>query len=107
MKYAPPHYSKLTSGFCVVDLGYYRDEAEFLTRVEEDAIAFKPQGDLIHAYTRPSPSASGKGKGIAALTPEDKDAVVYEVYHVCLSSSFVLMGEFYDSCLGYMANPWL
>jgi histone acetyltransferase 1 len=51
-------------------------------RVEEDATTFKPHGDLIHTYTRPSPSASGKGKGSAPLNLEDKDAIVYEVYHV-------------------------
>lgn len=62
--------------------GYYKDEAAFLMRVEEDATTFKPHGDLIHTYTRPSLSASGKGKSIAPLSPEHKDAVVYEVYHV-------------------------
>lgn len=58
-------------------------------RVEEDATNFKPHGDLIDTYTRPSPSASGKGKSIAPLSPEHKDAVVYEVYHV----------RFLQSCL--------
>lgn len=66
-----------------LSVGYYKDEAEFLTKIEEDSITFKPHGDLIHSYTRPSPAATGKGKGVANLSPESEDAVVYEVYHVC------------------------
>jgi len=66
-------------------------------RIEEDATTFKPHGDLIHTYTRSSPSASGKGKSIAPLGPEHKDAVVYEVYHVrflqsCLNDSVIKEG---------------
>jgi histone acetyltransferase 1 len=65
--------------------GYYRDEAEFLARVEEDATTFKPTGQLIYSYTRPSPVQNGKGKGTAnnrILDPESEDTVVYEAYHV-------------------------
>ena len=65
--------------------GYYRDEAAFLARVEEDATAFKPHGDLIHTYTRASPSAMGKGRGVAPPGSDGEDAVVFDVYHVRLS----------------------
>ncbi|KAF8232288.1 histone acetyltransferase type B catalytic subunit, partial [Tricholoma matsutake] len=64
--------------------GSYRDEAEFLARAEEDATSFKPSGQLIYSYTRPSPVHSGKGKGAAEienLDPESEDAIVFEVYH--------------------------
>ena len=47
----------------IADVGYYTDEAEFSKRVSEDALAFKPHGERIHTYTRPSPTAAGKGKG--------------------------------------------
>ena len=65
--------------------GYYKDEAEFLARVEEDAMTFRPSGQLIYSYTRPSPVQSGKGKGVAnprTLDPESQDVVVFEAYHV-------------------------
>lgn len=66
---------------------YYKDEAEFLARVEEDATTFKPSGQLIYSYTRPSTVHSGKGKSAANiqnLDPESEDAVVFEVYHVSI-----------------------
>ncbi|KAF7970666.1 hypothetical protein HWV62_23316 [Athelia sp. TMB] len=61
--------------------GYLTDESAFLARVEADATNFKPYGELIHTYTRPSPSATGKGKSVGPLSPESEDAVVFEVYH--------------------------
>ena len=62
---------------------YYRTEAEFLARVEEDASSFRPPGVKIHSYTRAAPHSSAKGKGAAAtLSEDDPDAVVYEVWHV-------------------------
>lgn len=69
---------------------YYKDEAEFLSKVEEDSTAFKPHGDLIYSYTRLSPAAGGKGKGTAPPDPESEDAVVFEVYHVCICHYFFL-----------------
>ncbi|KZV70737.1 histone acetyltransferase type B catalytic subunit [Peniophora sp. CONT] len=61
---------------------YYKSEADFLARVEEDAESFKPFGEKIYSYTRPSPASRSKGKSTAPVLPEeDEDAVVYEVYH--------------------------
>lgn len=48
---------------------------------------FKPLGDKIHSYQRISPSAHGKGKGVASetdLDPGSEDVVEYEVYHVSI-----------------------
>jgi hypothetical protein len=109
---SPSHYTKLTFGSFVYGTGYYRDEEAFLMRVEEDATAFKPHGDLIYTYTRPSPSASGKGKSIAPLSPENSDAVVYEVYHVRLQQFYFfrclgLERALPALCSGHMANTWL
>lgn len=92
-------------------IGYYKDEAEFLNRVEEDATSFKPHGDLIHTYVRPSPSAVGKGKSksAAALNAQSEDAVVFEVYHVrsCAITGCTrrLIGE-YVRYSGHMEYPW-
>ncbi|KAJ3568423.1 hypothetical protein NP233_g5719 [Leucocoprinus birnbaumii] len=61
--------------------GYYTDETEFEKRVEEDATSFKPCGELIYSYTRPSPS-KGKGKGAATGKATAEDDIVYEVYHM-------------------------
>ncbi|KAL0577366.1 histone acetyltransferase 1 [Marasmius crinis-equi] len=61
-----------------------RDEAAFQKRVEEDALNFKPIGQPVYTYTRPSPRSKGKGKHTFEgnlLHPESEDAVVYEVYH--------------------------
>jgi histone acetyltransferase 1 len=57
------------------------DEEAFLTRVEEDAVLFKPTGKLIHSYTHPVPSTSEA----SSATPEQ---VEYEVYHVTVMSTF-------------------
>lgn len=57
------------------------DEKAFLTRVEEDAISFKPTGKLIRSYTRPVPSTSEA----SSATPEQ---VKYEVYHVIVMNTF-------------------
>lgn len=80
-------YSPFSSCPNLCATGYYTDEASFLARVAEDATSFKPTGQLIHTYTRPSPfdSDKGKGKGPAqqhSLDSESEDAVVFEVYHV-------------------------
>ena len=68
-------------------LGYYTDEQAFLQRVEEDAESFRPPGQFIYSYTRPSPNSASKGKrkrtGTSqALNAADEDVVEYEVYHV-------------------------
>ena len=66
--------------------GYYTDETSFLNFVESDAVTFKPQGQKIFSYTRPSPhSSSTKGKGksnIQDLDPQSEDAIEFEVYYV-------------------------
>jgi len=52
--------------------------------VEHEATGFKPLGNNIHSYQRPSPSSRGKGKGVASATyldPESEDVIEYEVYH--------------------------
>lgn len=53
---------------------YETDEAAFLTRVQEDAVSFKPIGSVVHTYTRPAPSTSGSGSAT-------REVVEYEVYH--------------------------
>ncbi|KAF9448901.1 histone acetyltransferase type B [Macrolepiota fuliginosa MF-IS2] len=59
--------------------GYYTDEEAFGKCVEEDATTFKPYGELIYSYTKPSP-VKGKGRGVSRAARAAKD-VVYEVYH--------------------------
>ena len=63
---------------------YFRTESEFLARVEEDAVSFRPHGEKIASYTRVAPNSEKRGKGAAVVTlPEDDpDAIVYEVWHV-------------------------
>ena len=69
--------------------GYYQVESEFLARVEEDAVSFRPPGEKISSYTRAAPDSATKGKGAAVTLPEDDpDAVVYEVWHVRLLPPF-------------------
>ncbi|EKM83090.1 hypothetical protein AGABI1DRAFT_69279 [Agaricus bisporus var. burnettii JB137-S8] len=66
---------------------YYKDESAFEKRVEEDAINFKPFGELIYSYTRPPPS-KGKRKR-SAKTSRNTSAqgdVTYEVYHTTWST---------------------
>ncbi|TFK72215.1 histone acetyltransferase type B catalytic subunit [Pluteus cervinus] len=90
------HTSKLNAATTVDDVeeilssaippGYMTDEADFLARVEEDAVSFRPSGQLLYSYTRPSPYTidKGKGKEVANAQPPDsesEDAVVFEVYH--------------------------
>jgi hypothetical protein len=62
-------------------LDYSTDEEAFLSRVEQDAVTFKPSGQMIYSYTRPSPAVVRKGKE----TPDSEsgDAIVFEVYRVC------------------------
>ncbi|KAF4614777.1 hypothetical protein D9613_003276 [Agrocybe pediades] len=66
--------------------GYITDEEAFLKKVEEDAETFRPPGQLIYSYTRPSPKSSSKGKrkrdgNNQALDPSSEDVVEFEVYH--------------------------
>ncbi|KAH9939593.1 histone acetyltransferase type B catalytic subunit [Amylocystis lapponica] len=63
---------------------YYTDEADFIARVEADAIAFRPPGKRISHYLRPARLPSRKGKNVAisrVLSPEDEEIVEFEVYH--------------------------
>lgn len=59
--------------------GYETDEATFLSRVEEDAISFKPIGKLIHSY-KPSPRTST----LPDVSDTSEETVEYEVYHATL-----------------------
>jgi len=66
---------------------YNRTESEFLARVEEDAVSFRPHGEKIASYTRVAPNNATKGKGATVTLPEDDpDAIVYEVWHVRASN---------------------
>lgn len=60
---------------------YDTDEAAFLTRVQEDAVSFKPIGSVVHSYTRPASSTSGSGSAT-------QEVVEYEVYHVSVMNTF-------------------
>ncbi|EJD53024.1 histone acetyltransferase type B catalytic subunit [Auricularia subglabra TFB-10046 SS5] len=60
---------------------YYRNEADFLQRVEQDATAFRPLGTKIASYARRAESAKGKTRSTEAVSEDDDDAVVYEAYH--------------------------
>lgn len=59
---------------------YDTDEAAFLTRVQEDAVSFKPIGSVVHTYTRPAPGTSGSSSAT-------REAVEYEVYHATWNDS--------------------
>ena len=88
--------------------GYYTNESEFLARVEEDATSFKPPGQLIYSYTRPSPIMNERGKGTADvqnLDPESLDAMVFEVYHV--SVSLLSPGRLPTPIQGDMEYSWI
>jgi len=63
--------------------------------VERDAMQFRPLGTKIHSYQRVSPSAQGKGKGVAYTTnldPESEDVIEYEVYHVSVFLPWAAFG---------------
>jgi histone acetyltransferase 1 len=67
--------------------GYKRDEAAFSRLVEEQSTSFKPLGEKVYSYKRASPSAKGKGKGVALpenLDPDGENTIEYEVYRVRL-----------------------
>ncbi|KAI0759471.1 acyl-CoA N-acyltransferase [Irpex lacteus] len=57
--------------------GYTNDLDKFLQVVESDAISFKPLGQKIHSYTRPSRSNAPLGSSKASTD----DIIEYEVYH--------------------------
>ncbi|KAI5987564.1 acyl-CoA N-acyltransferase [Pisolithus albus] len=59
--------------------GYETDEAAFISRVEEDAVSFKPIGKLIHSY-KPSPRTST----LPDASDTSEETVEYEVYHATL-----------------------
>ncbi|PFH52471.1 hypothetical protein AMATHDRAFT_139905 [Amanita thiersii Skay4041] len=65
--------------------GFLRDEATFLQQVETDAESFRPHGELVDSYTRPSPQAisrsKGKSTGIGIGELKSEDTIEYEVYH--------------------------
>ncbi|TCD60783.1 histone acetyltransferase 1 [Steccherinum ochraceum] len=65
--------------------GYYKSEAEFTKRVEEDATTFKPYGTLIHSYSRSARKMSSGRKNASlpqpVYNPNDDEIVEFEVYH--------------------------
>lgn len=76
---------------------YTKSASTFEETVEADSTSFKPMGEKLAAYVRPSgayiasklPKAKGKGKGKANgglieldVKEDSPDAVVYEVYKV-------------------------
>lgn len=80
---------------------YTKSSTTFEETVEADSTSFRPLGEKLAAYVRPSgayiasklPKGKGKGKGkanggVIELDVEDDspDAVVYEVYKVSSSS---------------------
>lgn len=81
---------------------YTKSSTTFQETVESNATSFRPLGEKLAAYVRPSgayiasklPKGKGKGKGKANggvieldVTEDSSDAVVYEVYKVCLGLS--------------------
>lgn len=62
-------------------VGYYEDETKFLAFVEEDALSFRPPGQLIHSYMRHSPNSINPLE-TRQLDAQDEDSVTFEVYHV-------------------------
>lgn len=72
--------------------GYERDEVAFNRLIEEQSTSFRPPGEKIYSYKRTSPSAKGKGKGVALpenLDPDSEDIIEYEVYRVSCYSLYV------------------
>ncbi|KAI0293401.1 acyl-CoA N-acyltransferase [Russula brevipes] len=98
--------------------GPYPTEAEFLARVEEDAVSFRPPGEKIYSYTRVAPNSATKGKGAAVTLLEgDPDAIVYEArwnipgfreYHrrMQLFNSTLHRGRFLHQRLNEEEDSW-
>jgi histone acetyltransferase 1 len=72
--YAPSDRKKGQRFTSCKPIDYYKDETEFLKRVEEDAENFKPFGELVSSYTRPVETIDSK--------EPTEDAIEFEVYHV-------------------------
>ena len=73
--------------------GYIQDLDKFLDVVENDAVNFKPLGNKIHSYTRPSRSPPISKGEPGSSTLSTNEVVEYEVYHVrrCLQRNFLLI----------------
>jgi histone acetyltransferase 1 len=88
---------------------YTKSSTTFEETIEADSTSFRPMGEKLAAYVRPSgayiasklPKSKGKGKGKAnggvieleLDFPEDSpDAVVYEIYKVG-SEPYLALGE--------------
>ena len=53
-------------------------------------MSFRPHGEKIASYTRAATKSEKKGKGAVVSLPEDDpDAIVYEVWHVRVSSPHI------------------
>ncbi|KAH7103851.1 histone acetyltransferase type B catalytic subunit [Auriculariales sp. MPI-PUGE-AT-0066] len=70
---------KLSTDIC-------RSEDEFSSRVEQDALSFRPPGRKIASYVRAAELSKGKGRVNATTSEDDDNAVVYEVYHATWST---------------------
>jgi hypothetical protein len=69
-------------------------EAAFKERVKEEAKSFRPCGEKVFSYPRPSGyrPASGKGKVKTgdALDGDGEGVSLFEIYHVCLNVAIVV-----------------
>lgn len=83
--------------YSFIPADYTKSATTFEETVEADATSFKPMGEKLAAYVRPSaayiaslaPKGKAKGKGKANgsvvevdLADDSPDAVVYEIYKV-------------------------
>jgi hypothetical protein len=92
-------------------IDYYKDESAFEKRVEEEATNFKPFGELIYSYTRPSPT-KGKRKRSANSSSSAESDITYEVYHVSFlptpnHKSFTRWTESISVNMEYPRVPWI
>lgn len=91
---------------CIPD-DSYGTESEFLARVEEDAVSFRPHGEKIASYTRVTPSSEKKGKRAVVTLPEDDpDAIVYEAWHVRVPPSRLSLTPL-TIISGNVEKPWI
>ena len=66
-------------------LDYYKNEAEFNSRVEKDALNFKPYGEKVYSYKRSVNKGKAKAKASRngeELDENSDDVAVFEVYYV-------------------------
>lgn len=96
-KFIPPDYTK--------------SKVDFQKRVSDDAEAFKPLGEKIGSYVRPSAGRKGKGQGDTGMAAgksleDNEDVVVYEMYKVRMHAVRPSK-PITDGSLGDMEYPWI